>query len=92
MPINIKELSTKAKKEIADLTSFKSPSVVGISQKGNEWTVLVELVEKESIPDGMDLLGLYSVRYDAKGDLLGYDRKGLRKRIDTGVVAEEINP
>jgi hypothetical protein len=31
----------------------------------------------------MDVLGLYELRMDDKGNLLGLDRKGLRKRGET---------
>jgi len=37
---------------------------------------------------GMDILGTYEVRLNAKGDIVGYERKELRKRIDTGVKEE----
>jgi hypothetical protein len=31
----------------------------------------------------MDVLGLYEVRLDSEGNLLGFDRKKLRKRGET---------
>ncbi|MBA3047261.1 gas vesicle protein [Patescibacteria group bacterium] len=84
-----KELVEKAKKQLADLTGFSSPAGIGFKKEGEEWVVKVEIVEKKSIPDGMDVLGIYNIRLDAKGNLLGYERKEMRKRVDTGISSEE---
>jgi hypothetical protein len=88
--VTIKDITEKAKKELASLTGFANPAGVGIRQAGTGWTVAVEVVEKKSIPDGMDLIGLYEVEMDATGSVTSYARKGLRKRGDTqGVGSEE---
>lgn len=84
-----KELIEKAKKQIADLTGFTSPAGIGLKKEKAGWVVRVEIIEKKSIPDGMDVLGTYDVRLDAKGNLLGYERKELRKRMDTVISQEE---
>jgi hypothetical protein len=55
------------------------------------WKVVVELLERTGIPDRMDILGIYEAKMDAQGNLVSYERKGLRKRGDTaGQEAEEI--
>lgn len=79
---NLKTISEQAKKELASLSGFTNPAVVGVKKSDTGWMVEVEIVEKKSIPEGMDLLGLYEVDLDAKGDMRGYVRKGLRKRVD----------
>lgn len=84
----IKDILEKAKKELADLTGFKSPSAVGFKKEGIELIVAVEVIEKESIPDGMDVLGTYEVRVDESGKILGYERTDLRKRVDTNLSKE----
>ena len=43
----------------------------------------MELLEKKSIPDSMDILGIYEVVIDEGGQLISLDRKGLRRRGDT---------
>lgn len=91
---NIKNMATKdilekAKKELADLTGFKSPSAIGFKKEGNELVATIEVIEKESIPDGMDILGTYEVRVDEGGKILGYERTDLRKRVDT-VLSKEV--
>jgi hypothetical protein len=80
---SIKDIVEMAKAELKDLTSFEASSVISIKQDGEGWKVLVELLEKTGIPDRMDILGIYEARLDAEGDMLGYDRRGLRKRGDT---------
>ncbi|MFH1890033.1 MAG: gas vesicle protein GvpO [Candidatus Kuenenbacteria bacterium] len=84
-----KELIEKAKKQLADLTGFKEPAGIGFKKEGQGCLIIVEIVEKESIPRGMDILGIYNVHLDAKGGLVSYDRKELRKRTDTEVGSGE---
>jgi len=43
----------------------------------------LEALERKAIPDSMDLLGLYELRLDNEGNLLGLGRKKLRKRGET---------
>jgi len=83
-----KDILEKAKKELTDLTGFKSPSAVGFKQEGNELIATIEVIEKESIPDGMDILGIYEVRVDEAGKIISYKRTDLRKRVDTALNPE----
>lgn len=80
--VNMKEIVEKAKKEIAELTGFSSPSGIGAKKKGDGWLVTIEIMEKKSIPDGMDVLGIYEVETDQGGSILSYERKEIRKRAD----------
>lgn len=83
-----KDILENAKKEFANLTGFKSPSAIGFKKEGNELVATIEVIEKESIPDGMDILGTYEVRVDESGKIIGYERTDLRKRIDTALNKE----
>ena len=83
-----KEITEKAKKELVSLTEFKSPNAIGVKKEGNEWVIMIELIEKESIPDGMDVLGTYEVHADQNGGILNYKRVDLRKRVDTALNPE----
>lgn len=78
-----KDVSEKAKRELVALTGFKSPAVIGVAREGKDWKVTVEIVEKNSIPAGFDVLGIYAVKMDAGGELLGYERERMRKRMET---------
>jgi hypothetical protein len=91
--MTIKEITEKAKAELKDLTGFGASSVVSVKKEGEEWKVVVELLEKTGIPDRMDILGIYEIRMSPMGDVSSYDRKGLRKRGDTaGQETEEEQP
>ncbi|MCX6813536.1 MAG: gas vesicle protein [Candidatus Azambacteria bacterium] len=83
-----KDILEKAKKELADLTGFKSPSAIGFKKEGNELIATIEVIEKASIPDGMDVLGTYEVRVDDSGKIISYERTDLRKRVDTALNRE----
>ena len=78
-----KEITERAKKQLADLTGFKEPAGVGLKKEKEGWMVTVEICEKKSIPEGMDILGTYEVHLDAKGNLLGYEKIAMRKKMDT---------
>jgi len=81
--MELKEIVEKAKKQLADLTGFKEPAGIGLKKEKEGWMVTVEIVEKKSIPEGMDIIGTYDVHLDAKGELLGYDKTKMRKKADT---------
>jgi len=46
--------------------------------------VTAELVERKSVPDTSDLLGIYEVRMDEAGNILCYERTRMRRRSDLG--------
>jgi hypothetical protein len=85
----IKDMAETAKKEIAELTGFKSPALVGARKEGANWIFSIELVEKQSIPEGMDILGLYEVKADSSGGIAEYERKSSRRRSD--VIEEDAS-
>ena len=43
---------------------------------------MIEIIEKPSPVSNLEVLGIYEVRLDINGNLLGYERKKLRKRCD----------
>ena len=85
----IKDIIEKAKKELVGLTGFSSPSGIGAKKKDGGWVVTIQIMEKKSIPDGMDVLGIYEVETDQKGNILNYKRKEIRRRSDVQGKEEE---
>jgi len=73
-------------RHVTTLTQLKPGRVVSLKPKGNNgaWLLRLELVEKESIPDSMDILGVYEVELDHDGNVTEFARSGLRQRRDTG--------
>jgi hypothetical protein len=81
--MNVNEIIKKAQDEFARLSKLPVNTVIGLSKAEGEWVVSLEALERRAIPDTMDVLGLYEVRLDSEGNLLGFERKKLRKRGDT---------
>lgn len=79
---DIKTIVEKAKEQLVGLTGFSSPSGIGIKKKNGGWTITIELVQKQSIPEGMDVLGIYEVETDQAGNISGYERKKIKRRQD----------
>ena len=68
---------------IAKKYIFKDPeTVIDVEEKKEEWTVIVEVVERKSIPDTQDLLGRYRIRIDKNGELIGWTQTMIRRRCD----------
>jgi len=76
--------------EIADLAltiakkyiSKDPETVIDVEEKKEEWKVIVEVVERKSIPDTQDLLGRYRIRIDKNGELIGWTQTMIRRRCD----------
>lgn len=77
------EAIKKAEENFARLSKMPLAGAVGLSKTEEGWVVLLEALERRAIPDTMDILGLYEVRLDNEGNLLGFERKRLRKRGET---------
>jgi len=84
-----KELIEKAKTQLAELTGFKEPAGVGLRKEKEGWVVTIEIIEKKSIPEGMNVIGTYEVKVDGKGEILGYEKIAMRKKMDTGAFEKK---
>ncbi len=80
--MEIKDIVEIVKAGLAQLTGFSSPAVIGINKEGDIWRITVEMTEKPSKAANLDLLGIYDVRVDVSGKLLGYERIRTRKRCE----------
>ncbi len=81
--MNTDEIIKKAQEDFARLSKLPVNAVIGMAKSEEGWVVSLETVERKAIPDTMDVLGLYEVRLDSEGTLLGFERKKLRKRGET---------
>ena len=77
------EVVKKAQKEFTTLSKMPTDGVIGLSKTDEGWVVSLEALERKAIPDTMDVLGLYELRLTPEGNLLGFQRKRLRKRGET---------
>jgi len=83
MALSMSEIIQKSRSELNELTGLEISSTVGVEKEGDGWLVIMEAVEKHSIPDGMDILAVYETRLDLDGNMLEFKRTRMRKRIDT---------
>ena len=81
--MNANEVINKAQEEFVRLGKTPANGITGLSKTEEGWAILLEALERKAIPDTMDVLGLYELRLDNEGKLLGLDRKKLRKRGET---------
>jgi hypothetical protein len=81
--MNANEVIKKAQEEFVRLGKTPANGITGLSKTEEGWAILLEALERKAIPDTMDVLGLYELRLDNEGNLLGLDRKKLRKRGET---------
>jgi hypothetical protein len=81
--MNANQVLERAQSEFVKLGKKPADGVTGLSKTDEGWAVSLEALERKAIPDTMDVLGLYELRLDDKGNLLGLDRKKLRKRGET---------
>ncbi len=75
-------LIEKARKELSKLTGLIVSSTAGVTKDEKGWHISIELVEKHSIPDQMDILALYEVLLDEDGNFLNFERKSMRRRME----------
>jgi hypothetical protein len=79
-----KDLVRSAVTELQDLIGRPIEAVTGIEKNGSEWTVTVEVVELERIPNTTDVLGVYEVTLDKDGELTGTRRTRRFYRSEAG--------
>lgn len=82
MVLSMSEVILKARSELSNLTGLEISSTVGAGKEDYGWLITMEVIEKHSIPDGMDILAKYETQLDPDGNMLNFKRTGMRKRID----------
>jgi hypothetical protein len=83
MALSMSETIKKARAELSELTGLEVSSTLSAEKDAEEWRVTLEVVEKRSIPDGMDILAIYDTRLDTEGNVMEFRRVRMRKRMDT---------
>ena len=88
MALGIGEVIEKARSDLHKLTGLEISSTVSTARDEDGWVVSMEVVEKHSLPDGMDVLATYKSKLDPDGNMLEFNRGRMRKRIDTEDIEE----
>lgn len=79
--MGVREIAPLAGEALSKILNKKLDGVIGVSKEEEGWRVTVEVVEKETPTTISDILGIYDVRLNEAGDLIGYERRELRQRI-----------
>jgi len=89
------ELVGRARDQIEELFGKPVEAVSGFEQTNGDgdkgWTVTLELLELERIPDTTSLLGTYEATLDGDGNLLGAHRVRRYPRNQSDPVQREEN-
>ncbi|MER6346805.1 gas vesicle protein GvpO [Streptomyces sp. NPDC001595] len=64
----------EARAQLEELTGMVAESVSSFEQTDDGWSLEVEVLELERVPDTMSLMASYQVELDAQGQLTGYRR------------------
>jgi hypothetical protein len=80
----LRETVAEAVDQIQDLIGRPVEAVTGMEKNGNEWTITVEVVELERIPNTTDVLGKYEVTLDKDGEVTGVHRTRRYHRAEAG--------
>ena len=70
--------------QLQELIGRPVEAVTGMERNGREWTLTVEVVELERIPNTTDVLGRYEVTIDKDGELVGARRTRRYSRGEPG--------
>jgi len=86
---NIQEIGEKAGQAAEVLLKKPMDSIISLNKEQEGWLAEVEVVERKSVPDTQDILGRYEMKFDEMGELQGYRRIKLRRRLDREEITDE---
>lgn len=83
---SVVEIQKHAREHVPELINQPLDSIIEVDQDDNGWRVIVESIERRSVPDTQDILGRYEVLLDANGQIRSYRRFARYRRDDTTPV------
>lgn len=81
--LNVQDAIFMARENLMSITSLKLSGIFGVSKEDDGWKVTIELIERKAIPDTSDILGIYEMKLNDKGEIVTFNRIKLRRRGDT---------
>lgn len=85
--IGLGEAQGRAREVAADLFEYEFDGVIKVEATDSGWRTVVEVVEREAVPDTQDIIGRYEIVLDATGSVTGYE---LLERYRRGEMKEEL--
>ena len=89
MAKSMQQIIEKAREELSKITGLELSTTIEAVKEEKGWKIALEMVEKHSIPDQMDILATYDVLVDNDGNVFEFNRKSMRKRVDTETAEVE---
>lgn len=83
---SVVEIQKHAREHVPELIDQPLDSIIEVDQDDNGWRVIVESIERRSVPDTQDILGRYEVVLNANGQIRSYRRLARYRRDDTTPV------
>lgn len=80
--ISLREAIGNAIEQLTLLLHLEVSSVVSARKMEDGWHLTIEFIERKAVPDTQDLLGTYAISLDNYGELMGYERTDIRRRMD----------
>ncbi len=87
-PMKLRDAIDNAVTQLQDCLRLELSRIIEASRTEDGWHITVELIERKAVPDTQDLLGTYEVELDIYGELMGYERVNMRRRMDLMEIVE----
>jgi hypothetical protein len=68
------KVASQAAEQLLALTGREPEGVIGMERTEDGWAVQIEVLELQRVPATTDVLAVYEVRTDQRGELQGYRR------------------
>jgi Gas vesicle synthesis protein GvpO len=81
-----RRIASQAAEDLLALTGREPEGITGLERTDEGWAVQIEVLELRRVPTTTDLLALYEVRTDRRGELKGYRRL---RRYARGAAEDE---
>jgi len=86
--MELKEVIERAKNQLQTVTNLEASTVTEASKVEDGWQITIELVERKAVPDTQDLIGSYKVHLYNDGNMINFERRKVRRRMDTEETLE----
>lgn len=81
------DAQTRAREAAHDLLEHQFEGMIKVEPNEEGWRTVVEVVERNAVPDTQDIIGRYEITLDGAGTATGYE---LLERYRRGDMKEEL--
>jgi hypothetical protein len=78
------QIAHAAVEQLSEITGRQPDTVSGLERTENGWTVRIEVVELERVPDSTSVMASYEMEVDDKGMMRSYRRLSRYHRNQAG--------